>query len=101
MRPMVVKVGPEIEQLVFEICCRPEQNTIQIPVEACRLAFPRTDETVERRERTSFLSLPVSAGWLATGGTDKADRYRKLRKFGIQRCPVHSVVSLVLLVSHL
>jgi hypothetical protein len=45
MRPMVVKVGPEIEQLVFEIClssrtkCDP--NT---PVERCRLAFPRTDE---------------------------------------------------------
>jgi hypothetical protein len=30
MRPMVVEVGPEIEQLVFEICCRPKQNVIQI-----------------------------------------------------------------------
>jgi hypothetical protein len=30
MRSMVVKVGPEIEQLVFEICCCPEQNVIQI-----------------------------------------------------------------------
>jgi hypothetical protein len=30
MRPMVVKVSPEIEQLVFEICCRPEQDVIQI-----------------------------------------------------------------------
>jgi len=27
---MVVKVGPEIEQLVFEICRRPEQQVIQI-----------------------------------------------------------------------
>ena len=27
---MVVKVGSEIEQLVFEICRRPEQNVIQI-----------------------------------------------------------------------
>ena len=27
---MVVKVGPEIEQLVFEICCRPKQRMIQI-----------------------------------------------------------------------
>jgi hypothetical protein len=26
---------------------------------------------VERKGRTLFLSLPVSAGWLATGGTDK------------------------------
>src|SRR5437764_11352923 len=26
MRAMVVKVGPEIEQLVFEICCRPKQR---------------------------------------------------------------------------
>jgi hypothetical protein len=30
MRPMVVKVGPEIEQLVFEICRTPKQNVIQI-----------------------------------------------------------------------
>jgi hypothetical protein len=30
MRAMVVEVGPEIEQLVFEICRRPEQNVIQI-----------------------------------------------------------------------
>src|SRR5437016_14541892 len=30
MRAMVVKVGPEIEQLVFEICCRPKQCMIQI-----------------------------------------------------------------------
>src|SRR5438094_196140 len=30
MRAMVVKVGPEIEQLVFEICCRPKQRMIQI-----------------------------------------------------------------------
>ena len=27
---MVVKVGPEIEQLVFEICRRPEQQVIHI-----------------------------------------------------------------------
>jgi hypothetical protein len=27
---MVVKVGPEIEQLVFEICSSPEQYVIQI-----------------------------------------------------------------------
>ena len=27
---MVVEVGPEIEQLVFEICRRPEQQVIQI-----------------------------------------------------------------------
>ena len=27
---MVVKVDPEIEQLVFEICRRPEQQVIQI-----------------------------------------------------------------------
>jgi hypothetical protein len=30
MRAMVVEVGPEIEQLVFEICRRPEQQVIQI-----------------------------------------------------------------------
>jgi hypothetical protein len=30
MRPMVVKVGSEIEQLVFEICRSPKQNVIQI-----------------------------------------------------------------------
>jgi hypothetical protein len=30
MRAMVVEVGPEIEQLVFEICRRPEQHVIQI-----------------------------------------------------------------------
>jgi hypothetical protein len=30
MRPMVVEVGPEIEQLVFEICRSPKQNVIQI-----------------------------------------------------------------------
>ena len=27
---MVVEVGPEIEQLVFEICRRPEQSVIQV-----------------------------------------------------------------------
>jgi hypothetical protein len=30
MRAMVVEVGPEIEQLVFEIASRPEQQVIQI-----------------------------------------------------------------------
>jgi hypothetical protein len=30
MRAMVVEVGPEIEQLVFEIGSRPEQGVIQI-----------------------------------------------------------------------
>jgi hypothetical protein len=30
MRPMVVKVGSEIEQLVFEIYRNPKQNVIQI-----------------------------------------------------------------------
>ena len=30
MRAMVVEVGPEIEQLVFEICRRREQSVIQV-----------------------------------------------------------------------
>jgi hypothetical protein len=30
MRAMVVEVGPEFEQFVFEICSRPEQHVIQI-----------------------------------------------------------------------
>ena len=30
MRAMVVEVGPEIEQLVFEVCRRPEQSVIQV-----------------------------------------------------------------------
>jgi hypothetical protein len=30
MRALVVEVGPEIEQLVFEICRCPEQHAIQI-----------------------------------------------------------------------
>jgi hypothetical protein len=30
MRAMVVEVVPEIEQLVFEVCRRPEQRVIQI-----------------------------------------------------------------------
>ena len=30
MRAIVVEVSPEIEQLVFEICSRPEQHVIQI-----------------------------------------------------------------------
>jgi hypothetical protein len=30
MRAMVVEVGPEIEQLVFEIASRPEEQVIQI-----------------------------------------------------------------------
>ena len=38
MRAMVVEVGPEIEQLVFEICSRPEQRVIQI------LASNRADQ---------------------------------------------------------
>jgi hypothetical protein len=28
MRAMVVEVGPEIEQLVFKICRRPEQHVM-------------------------------------------------------------------------
>jgi len=30
MRAMVVEVGPEIEQLVFEVCRRPEQQVIEV-----------------------------------------------------------------------
>ena len=30
MREMVVEVGPEIEQLVFEVCRRPEQPVLQV-----------------------------------------------------------------------
>jgi len=30
MRAMVVEIGPEIEQLVFEICRHPEQSVIQV-----------------------------------------------------------------------
>jgi hypothetical protein len=30
MRAMVVEVGPENEQLVFEVCRRPEQQVIQV-----------------------------------------------------------------------
>ena len=30
MRAMVVEVGPEIEQLVFEVCRRPEQPVLQV-----------------------------------------------------------------------
>src|SRR6266480_796534 len=30
MRAMVVEIGPEIEQLVFQICRRPEQRVIQV-----------------------------------------------------------------------
>ena len=30
MGAMVVEVGPEIEQLVFEVCRRPEQHVIQV-----------------------------------------------------------------------
>jgi hypothetical protein len=30
MRALVVEIGPEIEQLVFEICRRPEQSVIQV-----------------------------------------------------------------------
>jgi hypothetical protein len=29
MRAMVVEVGPELEQLVFEVCRRPKQHAIQ------------------------------------------------------------------------
>ena len=39
---MVVEVGPKIEQLVFEICRRPEQQVIQILASkgAVLLRFP-------------------------------------------------------------
>ena len=39
---MVVEIGPEIEQLVFEICRRPEQQVIQILASkgAVLLRFP-------------------------------------------------------------
>ena len=41
---MVVEVGPEIEQLVFEVCRRPEQSVIQVlasngAVSLCRLQY--------------------------------------------------------------
>src|SRR5713101_6124946 len=32
MRAMVVEVGPEIEQLVFEICRRPEQDVDSVRI---------------------------------------------------------------------
>jgi len=52
MRAMVVEVGPEIEQLVFEICRRPEQQVIQILRRRVPISLPRTDVTVERRRWT-------------------------------------------------
>jgi hypothetical protein len=77
MRAMVVEVGPEIEQLVFEICGRPEQHAIQI------LASKGADEPFHEGmgpwnvgDGLDFLSPPVSADWLAIGGTYKADHGR-------------------------
>jgi hypothetical protein len=43
MGAMVVEVGPEIEQFVFEICRRPEQHVIQI------LASKGADEPFHER----------------------------------------------------
>ena len=40
MRAMVVEVGPEIEQLVFEVCRRPEQHVIEVfPPQGADLPF--------------------------------------------------------------
>ena len=58
MRAMVVKVGPEIEQLVFEICRRPEQRLIQILASQGADCFPRIAElrardSITRKQQTA------------------------------------------------
>ena len=55
---MLVEVGPEIEQLVFEIRARPEQRTIQI--------FPpyRSDQPLHKRMRQGNVGDSLDFGHL-------------------------------------
>jgi len=59
MRAMVVEVGPEIEQLVFEICRRPEQQVIQI------LSAKGADEHLSPLDESACNPKPKS--WRQTG----------------------------------
>ena len=52
---MVVEVGPEVEQLIFEIYSRPAQRVIQI------LASPSADDLWSGR----WESEPTSEAWEA------------------------------------
>ncbi len=83
---MVVEIGPEIEQLVFQICRRPEQRVIQV------LAPKGADEPFHewmrqenvgdgldfRRLQYPQIGLPLvePVEWIVV-----------LTYFGIQRCP--------------
>jgi hypothetical protein len=56
MRAMAVEVGPEIEQLVFEICRRPEQDVIQILAPNGAVLFQQGDmETISQAGTTRLL----------------------------------------------
>jgi len=71
---MAVEVGPEIEQLVFEICRRPEQDVIQILAPNGAVLFQQGDmETISQAGTTApaevatITSSPSGASITAIG----------------------------------
>ena len=77
MRPMVVVVVLEIEQLVLQVCRRPEQRAIQI------LASNRADQPFHKGmgqgnigDGFDFDYLQDPQIWLATAQTDTGDHGR-------------------------
>ena len=76
---MLLEIGPEIEQLVFQIRRGPEQHAIQI------LTSNRADQPFHKGMGQGnigdgfdlgHLQYPLSADWLATAQADKGDRGR-------------------------
>ncbi len=65
---MAVKVGPEIEQFVFEVCSGPEQHAIQILApKGANWPFHQRMGKGNVGDGFDFFHFPVSAGWLAIG----------------------------------
>src|SRR6266480_7613764 len=62
MRAMVVEVGPEIEQLVFEICRRPEQRVIRITRCSGRRQISKTSCSISGPTSTTIARMPHGKG---------------------------------------
>ena len=88
MHAMVVEVGPEIEQLVFEISRRPETtgdpNTLG---EGCRLAVP-TENPIQRfsPDVTCFIGLKTGHN-IYSPGTASNTCCRLWKQTGMGECP--------------
>jgi hypothetical protein len=84
MRAMVVEVGPEIEQLVFEVCLARIRSTFEITKIQRGRVTRAPAETMMGRRRIYWCDLMVGLG-----GADLNHRPRPYQ--GPLRCYMHSI----------